>query len=175
MKIFSAIVFLLLLFTGCTTIYNARKGQGYMVIRDPETKILKGTINRAILEADTSFAWFKNNMQYGSVDPDAQMAFTKKAGQFSLLVFSGTWCHDSQNLLPKLYRLLDKSGIQDNRITLIGVDRNKKTLKNLQTKWAITNIPTFIVLKGNIEVGRVVEYGKTGNIEKELGEIVSGM
>ncbi len=146
-----------------------------MVIKDPETKILKGTISRAILEADTSFAWFKNNMQYGSVDPDAQIAFTQKAGQFSMLVFSGTWCHDSQNLLPKLYRLLDKSGIPDNIVTLIGVDRNKVALNNLQAKWAITNIPTFIILKGDKEVGRVVEYGKTGNIEKELGEIVSGM
>jgi len=33
-------------------------------------------------------------------------------------------------------------------------------------------VPTFIIVKNGREVGRVVEYGKTGNIEKELGEIV---
>ncbi|HAI83817.1 MAG TPA: glycerophosphodiester phosphodiesterase, partial [Chitinophagaceae bacterium] len=41
-------------------------------------------------------------------------------------------------------------------------------------RWNIINVPTFIVLDNNgKEVGRVVEYGKYGVIDKELGEIVS--
>jgi hypothetical protein len=34
-------------------------------------------------------------------------------------------------------------------------------------------VPTFIVLKNGKEIGRVVEYGKFGMPDKEIGEIVS--
>jgi hypothetical protein len=34
-------------------------------------------------------------------------------------------------------------------------------------------VPTFIVLKNGQEVGRVVEYGKYGMFDKELGEIIN--
>ena len=37
----------------------------------------------------------------------------------------------------------------------------------------ITNVPTIIVMKNGKEIGRVVEYGKTGKWDKELAEIVS--
>jgi thiol-disulfide isomerase/thioredoxin len=148
---------------------------GYEVSRDGDAKILKGTITRSLIENDTSFAWFKQNMQYGLADPYAVDMFKQKASQFSVLVFGGTWCHDTQNLLPKFYRLIDKSGFPENKVTLIGVDRAKTAPNGLHTKWNITNVPTFIILKNGVEVGRVVEYGKTGNIEKELGEIVAGL
>jgi hypothetical protein len=35
-------------------------------------------------------------------------------------------------------------------------------------------VPTVIVMKEGKELGRVVEYGKYGMVEKELTEIVSG-
>ena len=112
-------------------------------------------------------------MQYGRVDETAAAIFRQKSGQFSILVFGGTWCHDTENLLPKFYRLVDRSGIPANLVTLIGVDRQKKTLHNLQVKWNVTHTPTFIIVKNGKEFGRVVEYGTTGDIEKELGEIVA--
>jgi hypothetical protein len=34
-------------------------------------------------------------------------------------------------------------------------------------------VPTFIVLVDGKEVGRVLEHGKTGYMEKELGEIIA--
>ena len=87
----------------------------------------------------------------------------------------GTWCHDSNNLLPKLYRLLDKSGYPESKVLLIAVDRNKKAYHNIQEKYNITNTPTFLVMQNGKEIGRVTEYGKTGYMEKELGAIISGL
>jgi hypothetical protein len=80
-----------------------------------------------------------------------------------------------QNLVPVFYRLVDKAGYPDENITLIGVDRDKTTLDNLSTAFNIINVPTFIVMQDGKEVGRVVEYGKYGEIDKELGEIVAGL
>ncbi len=137
-------------------------------------KILKGIINRQLLESDTAFKWFNDNFKNAQPDANAIEAFVKNKGKFSLVVFGGTWCHDTQNLLPTFYKLIDKSGFPANKVFLIGVDRAKTTSFKLHTKYRITNVPTFIAVDnaGN-ELGRVIEYGKTGTPDKELGEIVS--
>jgi thiol-disulfide isomerase/thioredoxin len=146
----------------------------YEVSQDSESKILKGYINRALIENDTSFKWFQQNMKYGTADANAVQTLQKNAGNLHFIVFGGTWCHDTQNLLPVFYRLTDKSSVADSLVTLIGVDRAKTALNSLHTAFHITNVPTFIVMKDGKEIGRVVEYGKYGAIDKEIGEIVAG-
>ena len=71
------------------------------------------------------------------------------------------------------YSLIDKSGFPNERVTLIGVDRNKKTLSHLAEALNIKNVPTIIVMKNGKEIGRVIEYGKDGQFDKELGEDIS--
>ena len=114
-------------------------------------------------------------MKWGEADLSAVEAIKKNSSKFSLVVLMGTWCHDSNNLIPKLYRLLDKSGYPESKVLLIAVDRNKKAYKNIQAKYNFSNTPTFIVLKNGKEIARVTEYGKTGFMEKELGEIIAGL
>jgi len=55
---------------------------------------------------------------------------------------------------------------------LIAVDRQKKTIGPLAQAMQATNVPTVIVMQQGKELGRVVEYGKTGQWDKELAEIV---
>ncbi len=172
MKYFLPGVMITLLLSACFT--SQRTGKtSYTIVSDTETKVLRGTLSRALIEKDTAFSWFKENMRYGSADPYAVEQFKQKAGKFTLLIFGGTWCHDSQNLLPKLYRLADISGLNETHIQLVGLDRQKTGPNDLHIKWNIVSVPTFIILKKGKEIGRVVEYGKTGNMEKELGEIVA--
>ena len=149
--------------------------QPYSITINPKEKILKGLLNRSIIESDTSFKWFKNNYNLGRVDAAAVDAFKNKGNQIRMVIFCGTWCEDTQNLLPQFYRLVDNAAYPDSSITLIGVDRNKKTLDNLSDAFHITNVPTFIVMKDGKEIARVVEYGKYGQIDKELGEIVNAI
>jgi hypothetical protein len=92
----------------------------------------------------------------------------------SFLVFGGTWCHDTQFILPKFFSLTDAAGISQDKITLLGVDRSKKTIQHLAENFSVVNVPTIIVLKGGREIGRVVEYGNSGMFDKDLGEIISG-
>ncbi|MDP0959170.1 hypothetical protein Q6334_29100, partial [Klebsiella pneumoniae] len=68
----------------------------FTVIPDSADKVLKGIITRATLEADPAFSWLKTNMQYGRPDDAAVQAFREKKGQFSLVVFVGTWCLDTK-------------------------------------------------------------------------------
>jgi len=137
------------------------------------TKIVKGFINKGDLLADSSFAWFRQNGAGFTPQAAAVEAFRKNKDSFNMVVFGGTWCSDTKSLLPKFYGLADAARYSNDRITLIGVDRSKKTIHHLSEAFNVTHVPTFIVMKNGVEVGRVVEYGKYGSIDRELGEIVS--
>lgn len=145
----------------------------YEVSRDGDSKILKGYIDRSTIESDTSFKWFKENMRWGNAPAAAIEAFQKNGNNVHFVVFGGTWCHDTQNQLPVFYRLIDKSGLSNNKVTLIGVDRAKTALNDFHKAFNVTRVPTFIVMQDGKEIGRVVENGKYGAIDKELGEIVA--
>jgi hypothetical protein len=56
-------------------------------------------------------------------------------------------------------------------LTLIGVNRNNKSISHITDAFNVINVPTVIVMKGGRELGRVVEYGQYGMVEKELAEI----
>jgi thiol-disulfide isomerase/thioredoxin len=137
-------------------------------------KVLKGFIDKKQLASDTAFTWYTQNSK--SFTPSAEMVKQYSANKqgINLVVFGGTWCGDTKALLPKFFATTDAAGFNDSQITLIGVDNSKKTLYNLSEAFGITNVPTFIVMKDGKEVGRVVEYGKTGVPEKEVGEIIAG-
>jgi len=138
-------------------------------------KVLTGLISRADIENDTAFGWFKKNYNMGRPDAGAVAAFKQHANDFQVLVFAGTWCPDTQNLLPEFYRLTDASGFADSNISVVGVDHSKKTFDNLSRTFHLVDVPTFIVMKDGKEVGRVVEYGESGEAMKELGKIAEAL
>src|SRR5688572_22811993 len=138
----------------------------------PEKKILKGIINKNLIKNDSVYKWYAAN-QKGYVNPDtAIVGALHRDNTVKYVVFGGTWCGDTQLILPRFFMLQEKAGIADDRITFFGVDRQKQSLGNITSALNITNVPTIIVMKNGKEVGRVVEYGKTGNWDKELAEIV---
>lgn len=144
----------------------------YEVINDNGNKILKGIISKDLLAKDTAYKWWaENNKPYNGAETIT--SFAKYKDSIQLVVFMGTWCGDSHYIIPRLYPFLDAAGFSNEKITLIGVDRSKKTTSHLAEAFNIKNVPTIIVMKEGKEMGRVVEYGKSGNVEKELAEIVN--
>jgi thiol-disulfide isomerase/thioredoxin len=175
-KLVTSFIVFAFIFSSCSVAQNTLKvteTRTYEVTNDASSKILKGYIDRATIESDTSFKWFKENMRYGNADASAVQALQSNTNNVHFVVFGGTWCDDTRNLLPVFYRLADKSGLSNDKITLIGVDRAKTALNDFHKAFNITRVPTFIVMKDGKEIGRVVEYGKYGAIDKELGEIVA--
>ena len=147
----------------------------YEVSNDGQDKILKGIIHRDLIAKDTSFKWYNQNLAGYKPNESAINALKSKATQLQLIVFGGTWCSDTKYILPKLFALTDAASFSQDRVTLIGVDKEKKTLSHLAEALGVINVPTIIVMKEGKEVGRVVEYGKTGVWDKELGEIVGSV
>lgn len=137
-------------------------------------KVIKGFMTQQQLATDSSFQWFTNNQKGYTPYASAVDAFKNAKDSIHILAFCGTWCDDSKYILPKFFALAQAAGFPEERITLLGVDRNKKTVNHLSEAFNVTLVPTFIVLKNGKEIGRIVEYGKYGMVDKELGEIVSG-
>ncbi len=153
-----------------TQVTGFTQGQ-YEVLTDHHgDRILKGFISRDILSQDTSFKWYTQNQKAYDGGKDAAV-FGKHKDSIQLVIFLGTWCEDSQVIIPKLFPFLDAAGFSNDRVTLIGVDRNKKSLSHITDAFNVINVPTIIVMKEGKEVGRVVEYGRYGRVEKDLAEI----
>ncbi len=134
---------------------------------------MKGFLTKETLATDTAFTWYANNQKSYTPNADAIKNFAVGKETVNILVFGGTWCSDTKQILPGFFKTVDAASFPESRITLIGVDHSKKTLYNLSEAFGITNVPTFIVMKDGREIGRVVEYGKTGTPEKEVAELVA--
>jgi len=140
-------------------------------------KIFKGIISREILEKDTSFynTWYYSNFNAYSPNPEAVAAIKRNNDSLQIIAFMGTWCEDSHFIIPKLFHLADAAGLAKDKISLIGTDRSKKTLGYLSESMGVTNVPTIIIMKKGKELGRVVEYGKSGMFDKDLAEIINSV
>ena len=138
-------------------------------------KMLRGIVTKEQITQDTAFHWYTDNLTFYTPDATTVEALKKNKDKISLVIFGGTWCHDTQNILPKYFSVLDAAGFPQDKVTLVIVDRAKTTIGNLQTPFHITNVPTLIIMKDGKEQGRIIEYGKTGLADKELGEMLNGM
>ena len=155
-------------FVGCSAF-----AQTEITVESGGTKIIKGFMSRNDLSSDTAFKWYAENQKGYTPDANALNSLKVNKDSVNFVVFGGTWCGDTKYILPKFFSLTDAAGFSQDRVTMIGVDRSKKTIQHLAEAFGVINVPTIIVMKNGKEVGRVVEYGKYGLYDKELAEILS--
>jgi len=78
----------------------------------------------------------------------------------SVLLFFGTWCHDSEREVPRLLKLLETAGLSEDKLKLIALDYRKREPKGRASEFKIRYTPTAVFLRGGVEVGRIVERPK---------------
>lgn len=135
-------------------------------------KVLRGIITKELISKDTAFSWYAPNQNYYNPDTAMVNAMKDAKGKLQFVLFGGTWCEDTQFILPKFFKLQEMGGVGDDQVTFFGVNENKKSLGHITEAFGVVNVPTIIVMKDNKEVGRVVEYGKSGKWDKDLTEIL---
>ena len=141
--------------------------------KHPEVKVLRGNINKFLLIHDTSFKWYKTNQAGYLPDTAILNTFVRNKNKLQFVLFGGTWCDDTQFILPRFFKIQEMAEVPEDHITFFGVNRDKKALGNIAAAFDIINVPTIIVMEEGKELGRVVEYGKTGNWDKELADIIN--
>lgn len=116
-----------------------------------------GEISQQLLLAQ--YPVFANNYNAYSPSDEEVTALTSLSGH-SLLILFGTWCHDSEREVPRLLKTLDASGLDNIDIQLVAVDRNKRDPNGIALSHELKYTPTFILLKDDKELGRVIERPK---------------
>lgn len=151
----------------------------YKIIKEQKNKedIILGYCNRADLMGFTFKQYF--DLFYKSYIPDSNALvllknlMTEKSKELNpkkvnIKIVMGTWCSDSQEQIPRFYKLVDLIGFNEKNIQLICVDRNKQTPD--RTIGIIQKVPTFIFYYKKEEKGRIIETPTT-TLENDLLKI----
>lgn len=140
---------------------------------DNNSKMLRGEITKEDINNDTAFKWYSESLKiYTHPDSSAVAAFRANKDKIYFIIFGGTWCDDTHFIIPKFFKIQEASGFPESRILLFAVDRHKHAISNIAQAMNIKATPTIIVVKDGKEMGRLVEYGKTGYWDKELAKII---
>ncbi len=130
---------------------------------------LMGQVTRAQLAAHPGWGQLDGR---GYIPDAATLARLKDYGEdVRALVFMGTWCIDSVREMPRFLRVVDALGWPEERLAIYALDRSKRDAEGLAERWRVAAIPTFIVLHGESELGRIVERSQR-SLEADLLDIV---
>lgn len=90
---------------------------------------------------------------------------------FQVVVIFGDWCSDSKESVPAFIKVMEMTANPLAQISYINIHRQKDQRAGQLGAWQITAVPTFIVLSGDKEIGRISETPKV-SIEQDLATIL---
>ncbi len=177
-------VTMLLFIVGCSTLLkDPVNGKTVLKLyKDKEGKVnITGQFKTEDLKNSKSFSeWY--NKEYNSYEVDSVYMSRKKDikklfKQKNIEIFMGTWCDDAKREVPRFMKIIDYLGVSQEKIKLIGVNRDKYSFSGDEMGKRIKNLPTFIFYNHGIsdkapyEIGRIVE-SPVENLEKDMLKIL---
>ncbi len=96
----------------------------------------------------------------------------KHASDFQYTIVLGSWCSDSQREVPRMLKVLSDTKIDLDNIKLFGVNSNIEAKEAPVANLNIEKVPTLIVFRSGIELGRIIET-PVKSIERDILEIVA--
>jgi thiol-disulfide isomerase/thioredoxin len=162
------ILFSTLIFANYTM---AQQAKSFKVQQDPKHKeesMLVGAITADDIVESKVCAWYQKGFDNYTPDSNRVRDLMKSLGQYHFVVFAGTWCEDTQYLLPKFAKVMHACKVPDKDIEMYGVDRSKQALNVESLLYRVERVPTIIIINGPREIGRIVESLTQSNIETEI-------
>lgn len=137
-----------------------------------EGSILLGAVTRPEVE-EAMPGWVSEAM---AVEPDLAAAdqLLRAIVGAEVVVYLGTWCDDTRRELARLWWALDSLGVEaPPELVYVAVDRSLTEPADRLAGVALIRVPTFVVKRGESEVGRIVEESPNG-IEIDLLALLTG-
>ena len=135
--------------------------------------MLLGKFKKEDLEQEPFSNWFDSRYENYEAKPEALETIKNNISDYDITLFMGTWCGDSKRETPKILKLLDETGYDYDKLTMIGVDYSKNSPNGLAKKNEVIRVPTIIFSKNGKEVNRYVERPRE-SFEEDIAKIVSG-
>jgi hypothetical protein len=106
--------------------------------------------------------------EYDDYEPASEMmeALKPKLGTgLRIDVYLGLWCPDSRRNLPQFIKIMDRVGTEVS-VRYFGVPRKtSRDVKYYVEQLKVERVPTFIVYRDGIEIGRIIENPRSGMLE----------
>jgi thiol-disulfide isomerase/thioredoxin len=147
------------------------QNENFKTLIDPKDKtseMLVGYITAADIKNNASCDWFEKGVAAYTPDSNVVKILKKVVGPYKFVILAGTWCGDTQFLLPQFFKTANVANIKTAQIEMYGVDRSKKALNAEHLIYDISKVPTIIIYNGPHEIGRIVESTKKENIELDI-------
>ncbi len=122
-----------------------------------EEGIVTGILTFDMLGNNPDFSWFHEGAAAYEPDAAAVAYLAQQLTNHDLVIFMGTWCEDSQRLIPQLYKILREIKYPAGQVQLYGLDRSKQSADGLHEAYKIEWVPTIIITQNGKELGRIVE------------------
>ncbi|WP_405573147.1 hypothetical protein [Winogradskyella sp. Asnod2-B02-A] len=146
------------------------------IIEEGETPFLLGKIDKTGLESEHYKSWFITNHSDYETNLELINAISSELKNYTITLFMGTWCGDSKQEVPKLYKVLEASNFPMEQLTVIALSRKpnmyKQSPQHEEAGLNIHRVPTVIFYKDGKEVNRIVEH-PIGTFEEDIQNIIT--
>lgn len=133
--------------------------------------------NSIAFDALRDETWWKGNYDAYLPDAAAIESLRKPLQDVSIEVFFGRWCGDSRRQLPRLAKVLERTGFDFTRALLTPLSDQVGEYKKLrgggEPSRRVVRTPTIVVVRDGREIGRIVETPQS-TLEQELREVIEG-
>jgi len=134
---------------------------------------LLGYINPGQLAREPYSKWYTKGFDDYHLNSDAINKLLEiNKDDITIKIVMGTWCPDSRREVPRFMRVLNIWQFPSEKLTVLGVDNTKLCPIGDFDKLDIQRVPTFILYKNNIEVGRIIENPVT-SLEQDIVNILT--
>jgi len=171
MKKFWTLLFIILtLFLAC----NKLEGEGET--KSAVFRNLVGEISKKELTSEPYAKWFSKNYSEYIADSLELSQLISNLNGVEIKVILGTWCSDSRREISRLFKILNSIQYPEDKISMLAVDKNQfrnerdsiEEINDLN----IIRVPTIILLRGDKEMGRIIEY-PVQSLEKDMNLILT--
>ncbi len=147
---------------------------GVPFIQDLKSPILLGEVSRKQLETSSYASWF--HPAYEEYQPDSLVVgyLRDELEGVQISIYLGTWCGDTKRQLPRLFNLMDKLGLGEEGLTMVGLDRDKRDEHGDERVMGVHRTPTVILFREGRELGRIIE-SPVETLERDMLKIVTGL
>lgn len=119
--------------------------------------MLVGTITRGEIQKTAFNEWWSEEYNKYEVDVLTADELIPLLGEIKIMIIAASWCGDSREQIPHLYKVLDYLAFPEEDIKLVFVNRDKTGLADEVEDLIVDFVPTIIFYKDKTELGQIVE------------------
>ncbi len=119
--------------------------------------MLVGLVTRTEIQKTVFNDWWSEQYNKYEVDILAADELIPFIENVTIKIVAASWCGDSRETIPHLFKVLDYIAFPEKDIEMIFVNRNKTGLAGEVNGLKIDFVPTIIFYRSNTEIGRIIE------------------